>query len=558
MESSDDMIVVGSGPAGVACAYALLKKGHSVLMLDVGRDLEPGVQARVERMRSSEPESWSASDVETLRSGLNPNTTGVPMKLVYGSEYPYRALPEFCRIQPSSDVDIKASYARGGLSTAWGGAILPYIEQDLKDWPIGVNDLAPHYNAVLDLLPVTGSVGGVETLSSVFPAHTEKFTTLKQSRQAEKLGSNLMRSRERLRRDGIVFGQARVGVWPKTQYAQDGCKYCGLCLYGCPYGLIYSAADSVAKLSREFKSFSYLPHIFVDELCEESSGQVRVKIVLLEKTKNAQSAQSVKTETIVGSRIFLASGIFNTARILLKSEKRFGQRVAIKYSEYFMFPMLQFRGARDVEHEKLQTLAQFYLEILDPKISPYSIHLQIYTYADLYLRTFEHMFGSFFFLVRPGIRWLLSRFLIVQGYLHSAESSSMSMALKSGQHQVLEVRKIPGGRAKKLVTKLIAKLWRHAWSLGAVPLGVMKSIGPTGKGFHSGGTFPMRGDSAPGASDVTPLTTDVLGRLRRTEQGRSRIHLVDASVFPSIPASTITFTIMANAHRIGSAAADLK
>ena len=31
-----------------------------------------------------------------------------------------------------------------------------------------------------------------------------------------------------------------------------------------------------------------------------------------------------------------------------------------------------------------------------------------------------------------------------------------------------------------------------------------------------------------------------------------RIHCIDASVLPSIPATTITLTIMANAYRIGS------
>jgi choline dehydrogenase-like flavoprotein len=30
-----------------------------------------------------------------------------------------------------------------------------------------------------------------------------------------------------------------------------------------------------------------------------------------------------------------------------------------------------------------------------------------------------------------------------------------------------------------------------------------------------------------------------------------RVHVVDASVLPSVPATTITYTIMANAHRIG-------
>ncbi|MGH7981149.1 MAG: GMC oxidoreductase [Limisphaerales bacterium] len=42
--------------------------------------------------------------------------------------------------------------------------------------------------------------------------------------------------------------------------------------------------------------------------------------------------------------------------------------------------------------------------------------------------------------------------------------------------------------------------------------------------------------------------TDCLGR----PHGWSRLHVVDASVLPSVPATTITFSVMANAHRIGS------
>ena len=42
--------------------------------------------------------------------------------------------------------------------------------------------------------------------------------------------------------------------------------------------------------------------------------------------------------------------------------------------------------------------------------------------------------------------------------------------------------------------------------------------------------------------------SDALGR----PMGRSRVHVVDASSLPSIPATTITFSVMANAHRIGT------
>jgi choline dehydrogenase-like flavoprotein len=50
----------------------------------------------------------------------------------------------------------------------------------------------------------------------------------------------------------------------------------------------------------------------------------------------------------------------------------------------------------------------------------------------------------------------------------------------------------------------------------------------------------------PGESD-----TDTLGR----PPGWDRVHLIDASVLPSIPATTITLSVMANAHRIATAAA---
>ena len=38
--------------------------------------------------------------------------------------------------------------------------------------------------------------------------------------------------------------------------------------------------------------------------------------------------------------------------------------------------------------------------------------------------------------------------------------------------------------------------------------------------------------------------------------GFKRVYVVDSTVFPSIPATTITFTVMANAHRIGTSAED--
>ncbi len=73
----------------------------------------------------------------------------------------------------------------------------------------------------------------------------------------------------------------------------------------------------------------------------------------------------------------------------------------------------------------------------------------------------------------------------------------------------------------------------------------MLKVEQPGKSFHFGGTFPMSVDPQPGQ-------TDTLGR----PAGLQRIHLVDSSCFPSIPATTITLSVMANAYRIATEHAD--
>jgi choline dehydrogenase-like flavoprotein len=96
-----------------------------------------------------------------------------------------------------------------------------------------------------------------------------------------------------------------------------------------------------------------------------------------------------------------------------------------------------------------------------------------------------------------------------------------------------------------MVRRVLRKLLRHAPALRALPLEPLLKITPPGRGFHSGGTFPMRAKPA-------DFETDIFGRLA----GWDRVHLVDSSVFPSVPATTITLSTMANAHRIATMVAD--
>jgi choline dehydrogenase-like flavoprotein len=94
--------------------------------------------------------------------------------------------------------------------------------------------------------------------------------------------------------------------------------------------------------------------------------------------------------------------------------------------------------------------------------------------------------------------------------------------------------------AKAVVRRVVRKLLWQAPRLGALPLPMLLQLGKPGRSFHAGGSFPMR--SNPGSFE-----TDIWGR----PAGWRRVHAVDATVLPSIPATTITLTVMANAYRIG-------
>ena len=94
--------------------------------------------------------------------------------------------------------------------------------------------------------------------------------------------------------------------------------------------------------------------------------------------------------------------------------------------------------------------------------------------------------------------------------------------------------------------QLMRRLAASARHLGLAPVPGLSQTGRPGKGNHVGSSFPMRRD--PGE-----LETDTLGRPPRWE----RVHVVDGSVLPSIPATTVTLSVMANAHRIAAAAARL-
>jgi choline dehydrogenase-like flavoprotein len=518
--------VIGSGPAGMACAHALRKQGARVLVLDAGITLEEPRRQMVREMGSQPPRNWSREQVRAMKSGMTGGLKGVPLKLAYGSDYPYRDTEVHVRADYRG-VALRPSLALGGFSAVWGAAMMPYSEQDMAGWPIGPGDLAEHYSAVARL---TGLSAVHDDLEKIFPLYEPAPEALALSRQAANLRRQLEKNRAPLQAAGIYSGQARVAV----KAGANGCVYCGMCMYGCPYGFIYNSEQTLGAL-RQDANFTYRPDAIVTRLREQGET-----VLVTGCHRTSREPFEVRAH-----RVYLAAGVVPTARIVLESLEHYNRTVRLKDSQYFLFPLLTKSGG-DVQHESLHTLSQMFLEIFDEHITPRrSVHLQVYSYNDLIGQAVRQAFGPAAGALEWLGRGLERRLLIVQGYLHSDYSSQITMQLENGESGRLQVQAELNPQSRPAIRRVLRKLRRHGRQLGAWPVAALLQVADPGRGFHNGSSFPMR-------RNPVGLETDTLGRLGEWK----RIHLVDASVLPDVPATQITFSVMANAHRIASQTAE--
>lgn len=493
-------LVVGSGPSGVAAASALLDAGQPVLMLDIGRELE------------NTPRRADEAGDDPAR------------KLVFGSSYPYMTDREAGLIQKGTKC--LSSGGKGGLSAVWGASALPFPDGELADWPFPAAALHDHYKKAAAILGIAGAADG---LADRFPFYSPPSPPLNPSLQARAVLSRFDDNAASLRSKGFSFGRARHAV------SAAACQYDGTCLSGCERGAIWNASSAVEALKKR-AGFEYIGGVRVLAL-EERPDAVRL-----------YAAREGASRTVFdGEKAFLACGPLATARLVCGSFGAPAEGLPLLSQPYFVLPLILDRDVPGAPEEKLHTLAQVFLELDDKDVSEHLVHLQIYGHNEVIAGRLEdaaRWAGPFAGAVE---RHFAPRLLAIQGYLHSDEGVPVTITAEGrGEDCRLTAKAGDPTATKAAVRRVAAKIARQSAELGFNPLSFMLKVGKPGEGNHAGGTFPMK--KTPGA-----WQTDSLGRLH----GHERVHLVDSSVLPSIPATTFTYAVMANASRIASKSARL-
>lgn len=509
--------VIGSGHAAISALEALIEGGITPTVLDVGETLAPDIQSRVDALGATSPEKWARG---TDHFPAAPHV-GKLRKTVFGSDYIFAHDRPFASVR-SSGTNAVPTFAKGGFSMGWGGTVLPARQEDLGQWPFAAERLEPHYTAALKTMPLAGEDDG---LSDAFPLFGDSVGSMRLTAQGQRLLHDMKKAQIRLNQNGerFLFGPARLAV------DQENCVQCGLCLTGCPYGLIYTpdmALDRMIKAGRvRYQSGACVISV------EEKAGTVCV---------NWLDIPSGKKQSDTFDRVFVGAGALGSARIMLNSLKAYNQVVPVKDSAKFALPMLRFPGA-EFDWPNTNTLADLFLEMIAPEISDHWMHIQISPLNEKILQSLgmndERRLNGLKRLAKP----LLNRLMVAWCALHSDLSDECELSISPGKGDVptLNIRAIEirsKNYARAYSHKLVARGLAFN-TLFATPAMMLSSSCSTG---HCGGSFPMR------ERPEAPFETDMQGRLK----GWDRVHLIDASTFPSIPGTTIALLIRANARRI--------
>jgi choline dehydrogenase-like flavoprotein len=308
MSEATDAVVVGAGAGGAVAAWALVRRGIRVTLLDTGPRFSPRAYdtwARDWELRSSALEeveaaparkSYESAPRQPLRSGFEHLASRSPSVFArpgrrFRSEFFYnRAL------------------GGGGTTLHYQGAAHRFPAHAFRmrsergvaaDWPITYDELAPYYERIEHLLGVAGDPQNPFKPARgpyPYPAHPLSPLSETVARAAKQLGLHVLPN--------------PVAILPTPREGRSVCHYCNGCVRGCPVNAKGSVDVAVIPPAEATGRLTILTNFHVTRL--EHDGNRRITgAVGVDEHGNEQR--------VVGRAYFLATGAIETPRILLQS-----------------------------------------------------------------------------------------------------------------------------------------------------------------------------------------------------------------------------------------------
>ena len=270
MTSRDfDVIIVGSGPAGVSVAFPLARAGLRVLMVDGGRipAVAPPSRPFLD-LRSGDAAQWKwmlGQDFHAVKCW----DAASPKLRAPTHDYVFKDFISRNRIEVKDFIAV-GSLAQGGLSNSWGCGVARFSDADLRQFPCTASEWDMSYRSVAKRIGISGSRD--DDLRQYFAVDDWAQPPVELDDPHSYLETRYGKQRHKLLPEGFRMGRSRVAVLTQPIGDRLPCNLSGNCLWGCSRHSLYSAADDLRQLERDHPNFRYEGGFVVDGVRRAEHG----------------------------------------------------------------------------------------------------------------------------------------------------------------------------------------------------------------------------------------------------------------------------------------------
>lgn len=517
MSADFDVIVVGSGPAGVSSAFPLVEAGLNVLMVDGGMDvvLAPSSKPYLTN-RYEDEKQWEwliGRDYHALR-----NINAVSPKLRVPIYAPiFEGFNAANKIDSDGFVSV-GSLSPGGLSNAWGCGVARLSAEELRDYPFLPSEIDLSYEVVTRRIGVSGRAN--DDLSDYFGLDEWADPPIQMDALQSRMLGSYGKHRSEILAMGIRLGRSRVAALSLDRGDRKACNLSGNCLWGCHQRSLYSATEDLKALKR-YNNFSYISGFIVEEVVRSGKGYA-----VAGKDKSG-------FQTLKARKIILAAGTLGTTRLALQAIQT-DKPVVMQCCPTAAF-MLWLPFALGSKRESAFALGQLSFALsFDNGVSGFG---SLFNTTGIPVAEFVRFMP---FRKRYGVDFLkgLLSSCVVGNVFLPGRLSSTTLSLRNN-----EILQIQGGYSTEVAGLMHfaeSRLRKVFWKMGALLLPKSFTVGSPGSDIHYAGSFPMRLN--PGLGE-----TNKFGEIF----GLEGVYIADGASLSSLPEKSHTLTIMANADRIG-------
>ncbi len=524
MNNVYDVLIVGSGAAGVQAAWPLVKAGLNVAMIDGGQtpainDLRwPNSTFRELRKHNlTQRTLFLGSDLNTLtkpaKTHAHQMTSGRKSYLIAEThKLPLR----------SHTLEVLQTLATGGLTETWGAVCDTFNTHELS--AVGLPSLAlfrSYYQSVIHQIGISGNKSGYSTLPATKADPLGKLVN-------KYLGVYYQKSTI------LKLHRPLLAVLTRKKPHRQPNKYHDLDFWDTDDTSVYRPHLTLQQLLKH-PHFVHIPGYLVTHYTT-----TKQKVTL-----HATGLLNDTSKQFVGKKCILAAGTLNTCRIVLKSNKMYNIPLTLLTKPHALTIAVNLRQFGKVVPEKRLSFCQGVITIENENIATASA--QLYSYSSLLLYKLLPYVPLPVPLALKVLNILISAFVIVDTRCAVDESTHSLVTLKkSTGGEFLDISTNTTTQQEKNIHNSTSQIRRLLWKIGLIP--VKTVILPLGSTAHYAG-----GIQSFSSSSSKQLSSMPDGSLHNDPH----IFIADMSTWNYLPAKAPTLTMMANARRIGTIVATM-